>query len=221
MYEDHSEEAVQSRSLGIMEKHLRGIVQRRCPAGSRFLEIGCGFGRFLKGLQDLPFELTAIELDESAAQYARQNVPGATILQESIESASFPPESQDVVAAIAVLEHVKDPRATLKKMTGRLTPGGALLIQVPYTVPYLKLKKWIPRLPIYLEEPRRLFDFSPKTLADYFRELAFEDVHIEVERPYSSNSVVGKMLIWIVKGIGLALHALSGGRYVYPYAGPL
>ncbi len=217
MYADTSDEAMAARSMGAMEGHLKRIIRKRMPNGGRFLEIGCGNGRLLKTISDLPIELTAIELSESAAAYARKAVPHATIIDASIDSAEFPPQSQDCIAIIAVLEHVKDPRASLTKLRDWLAPGGAIVIQVPYVQNFIRVKRWLPWLPIYFEAPRHLFDFSPRLLRRYLEELGFVDIRIEIARPYASNGPIGAALIWGVKGIGFAIYTLTGG-YIYPFA---
>ena len=218
MYADTSDAEMTARSMGAMEGHLKRIIRRRMPDGGRFLEVGCGNGRLLKTIADLPLELTAIELSESAADYARRAVPRAAIRNLGIDSAEFPPGSQDCVALIAVLEHVKDPRAVLTKLCGWLAPGGTIIIQVPYVQHFIRLKRWLPWLPVFFEAPRHLFDFSPRLLRGYLTELGFTDIRIEIARPYSSNGPIGTALIWVVKGIGLAIYAVTGGHYIYPFA---
>ncbi|MCH7909048.1 MAG: class I SAM-dependent methyltransferase [Candidatus Hydrogenedentes bacterium] len=219
LYAESDADATSESSLGYVERHIRRIVARRCPHSGALLEIGCGRGGFLLAMRDTPFELSAIELDARAAAYAREAVPGVPIQESTIEAATVPEASQDAVVAIAVLEHVKDPRAVLRTMSAWLKPEGVLIVQVPRVTPFLKAKRWLPGIPIYFEAPRHLFDFSPDTLHRYFAELGYGDIRVEVARPYSSNGVVGLIGIWAVKGMGMVLHRLSRGRYMYPYAG--
>ena len=114
---------------------------------------------------------------------------------------------------------MKDPLATLAKMTKWLAPGGVILIQVPYIQHIMKLKKWLaPWAPVHFEAPRHLFDFSPKTLARYLRELGYTDIRVEVARPCMSRGPFGTAMIWVLKAAGIALYRLSGKRYVYPFA---
>ncbi|MCP4638907.1 MAG: class I SAM-dependent methyltransferase [bacterium] len=219
MYPDDDEATVASRSLGAVEKHLSALVQRLRPTPCRLLEVGCGYGELLSRFKDTGWDLTGLEMSEIAADHAQRLLPEATILQQGIEDASFPAGSQDCLMAIAVLEHVKDPRAVLTRLTEWLAPDGTLVLQVPYVAAYIRLKRWISAIPIHFEAPRHLFDFSPTTLTRYLSELGYEDIRVDVARPYASPSHLGALLIWGVKLPGLLLHALTGGRYVYPYAG--
>ena len=76
----------------------------------------------------------------------------------------------------------------------------------------------MPFVPFGFEAPRHLFDFSPRTLPRFLREAGFEDVRVEVARPYMTHSRLVTALVWAVKAPGLVLYALTGGRWVYPYA---
>ncbi len=219
MYSDDSPQEVASRSLGRIEPHLSRLIAHRRPKGGRLLEVGCGFGRLLKTLSQQPWQLHALELNPTAAAYARRQTPTADIQISGVEDAVVAPSSMDCLVAIAVLEHVKDPRAVLQRFTNWLAPGGLLMVQVPYIAAYIRLKRWIPFLPICFEAPRHLFDFSPKTLTRYLTELGYKDIRLEVARPYSAKSALGAWLIHGVKLPGYLLHRLSGGRYIYPFAG--
>jgi hypothetical protein len=92
-----------------------------------------------------------------------------------------------------------------------------LLIQVPYIGPYLKLKRYLPWLPIHFEAPRHLYDFSPRVLAEYFCRSGLLGLRAEIARPYASPTRFGAALIWCVKGSGLFLYYLTGGRYIHPF----
>lgn len=106
----------------------------------------------------------------------------------------------------------------LARITRWLAPGGLVVLQVPYVQHFIRLKRWLPRLPIYFEAPRHLYDFGPKCLERYLDELGFSDIRVEVARPYNSPTRLGMAAIWAVNTPGLVLHRLTGGRYIYPFA---
>lgn len=218
MYPTDSTEDAVAWSHQYVERHLRGLITQRRPQGGRLLDIGCGRGRFLKAMEGLPWKLSGLETSSNAVSRTRSLVPRAAIHQTDIEHAEIPPGSLDCIVMIAVLEHVKDPRAILARVAGWLAPGGLLVIQVPYVTPYLRVKRWLPWLPVFFEAPRHLFDFSPKTLPRYLRERTFTEIAVEIARPYPGPSRLGTCMIWGVKLPGLALYYLSGRRYVYPFA---
>ncbi len=219
MYEDASEQEVAARSLGAVEKHIRRICLMRKPAGGILCDVGCGFGRFLHAMEATPFALQGVELSEQARAYAQRLAPGALLHAGTAETAAFEPESFDCITLIAVFEYVKDPTRVMANLHTWLKPGGLLVVQVPYIQHFFGLSRALPVGPrIAFEAPRHLFDFSPKTLARFFREAGFQDIRTEIARPYASASALGHAAIWAVKLPGMLLWKLSGGRYVYPFA---
>jgi len=218
MYADREAGTVSTRSLGHVERHLRSIVNCRCPEGGRLLDIGCGYGRFLASLDPSAWNLNGTEISETAIAHVNETVPAATIHRGLIDDVDFDDASFDAITLVAVLEHVKDPKAALARITRWLAPGGLLLVQVPYVAPFVRAKRFLPMLPIHFEAPRHLYDFSPRTLPRYFREAGISNTEIDIARPYSSVGPMGELMIWGVKAPGLLLHALTGGRYVYPFA---
>lgn len=221
MYLDDSDEEVAARGLGYTEKQLRKIVMRRKPEGGRLLDIGCGFGAVLEEMSHYPWELHGLEIGEKAVNRARKRVPSATIHEGLIDDANFEAGHFDCILMVTVLEHLKDPKGALETVTRWLAPGGLLVLQVPHVAPFIRAKKRVPGIPIYFETPRHLFDFSPRTLAMYFRDSGCRDMKIDIAVPYACGTWSGLALIWGIKSVGFALHALTGGRYLFPFAGGL
>jgi len=221
MYVDPTVEDSRARSLGYAERHISRLIQRKRPQGGKFLDIGCGYGRLLQEMEGLPWQCTGLELSEAALEYARAHSPGATFVQGSIEDCDFSEAKQDCIVMIGVLEHVKSPTKTLERVATWLNPGGLLLLQVPYIAPYIRLKRWIPLLPVNFEAPRHLFDFSPATMRRFLDQTGYTDVELRVTPPYASPSALSTALIWGVKAVGFALYGLSGGHYIYPFTGAL
>ena len=221
LYVDDSEEHVKARNLGYSEKHIRKIIRRLRPEGGRLLDLGCGFGKFLKIMEDQPWELTGVEISETAASYTRNLVPKTTVHEGMLTEVDLPPASQDCIVMLGVLEHLKDPRTSLKHISKWLTPGGILIVQVPYMASYIRLKHWFPFIPIAFEAPRHLFDFSPTTLTRYFHLAGYEDVSVDIARPYACPSWFGLALICCVKFASIALYSLSFRHFVFPYCGAI
>ncbi|HOE65475.1 MAG TPA: class I SAM-dependent methyltransferase [Candidatus Hydrogenedentes bacterium] len=218
MYTSQTAADAATRSIGAVERHLKRVVFARKPEGGRLLEIGCGYGNFLRQFVSPRWILTGVETATNALAHVRRTVPGVTLVEGTVEESDFPPASQDCIVMIAVLEHMKDPKGVLARVTRWLAPGGILLVQTPYIANFIRAKRWFPKLPIHFEAPRHLFDFSPSTLPRYFAEAGLRDIRTEIARPYSSAGPLGTLLIWGVKAPGLLLYALTGGRYVYPYS---
>lgn len=222
MYDERSGATAETFSLGAVERHISAIVRRRKPDGGNLLDVGCGYGNLLRELRSQEWNLHGLEVSERAIEVARKQAPDAQFVQGTTEDADFAPESMDCVTMIAVLEHMKDPRAALRRVGHWLAPGGLLVVQVPYIQAFFRLAQRLPFAPaISFEAPRHLFDFSPKALPAYFRELGFKDIEREIARPFQSPTRLGAVAIWGVKLPGLLLYHLTGRRYIYPYAGAI
>ncbi|MDX9974994.1 MAG: class I SAM-dependent methyltransferase [FCB group bacterium] len=209
-------ETVVSKEAGFVEKHTASIVKRRKPQPGRLLEIGCGYGGFLSQMEGTGWELNGMDLSEKVIEYTRTRVPSANVQCLGIDDADFPDNRFDCIVMLAVLEHVKDPRETLQKITRWLAPGGLIIVLVPYIAAYIRLKRWLPNLPVNFEAPRHLFDFTPKTLTGYLEEAGCKDVALDIGRPYFAPGLISLSIIWAVKLVGIAFHALTGGRYIWP-----
>lgn len=97
----------------------------------RILDVGCGAGatgRELKALK--PREIVGVEIDATRATKAESRLD--TILREDIETAVLPyKEYFDCVICADVLEHLRDPWSTLRKLHACLKPGGCLVACLP------------------------------------------------------------------------------------------
>ncbi len=218
MYDGAGEADSGPRSLGYVEPHIRRILLRRKPEGGRLFEIGCGHGALLAALRNDPWRLTASEVSEVALAAARERVPEAEFLVGAVEDLEPPPEPQDCIVMVAVLEHVKRPGATLRRVMDWLAPGGLLVVQVPYIQHFFKLKRAIPALPICFEAPRHLHDYAPFVLRRYYEQAGLAGIQADIARPYASPSPLATACIWGVKLPGMALHWLTRGRWIYPFA---
>lgn len=100
------------------------------PETGNLLDIGCGNGTFLRafGARNPKWRMTGLELD-SRNQQVIESIPGVAGLHVgSIESLQ---DRFDLIVLIHVLEHIPHPMNYLRSLSGRLSPGGLLLIEVP------------------------------------------------------------------------------------------
>lgn len=106
------------------------------PKTVRFLDVGCGNGRYLKMLHKLgvPKEnLFGVEMSEEAI--AGLNQEGYRGYYGRIEDVfeKLPKGSFDLIVILQVLEHVEDPSVVVKQLGQLLAPGGVLIVETPNT----------------------------------------------------------------------------------------
>lgn len=106
-------------------------IKRVTTAQSRILEIGCATGEFLAGLRRAgrPY-VQGLEFSAAAAAIARQR-HGIDVRVGDLLDAGLPPDTYDIVIMRHVLEHVSDPRATLREIRRLLAPGGYCVFTIP------------------------------------------------------------------------------------------
>lgn len=94
-------------------------------------DIGCGFhASFASSVLD---EVRAAVLVDVSLSATLKSHPKVQAFEGSLPDAlsAIPPASQDVVMCISVLEHLRDPLATLRELRRIVAPGGVCLCNVP------------------------------------------------------------------------------------------
>lgn len=119
--------AAQEKSLAAGFRALLAELHRRGLTGGRLLEVGSGYGYFLREARDYFDECVGIEMSRKAAEAAAQH--GATVyprLDDVPAATSF-----DFVFASHVIEHVYDPVPFTRRLLDRLKPQGVLFYSAP------------------------------------------------------------------------------------------
>ena len=101
--------------------------------GNRVLEVGCAGGRVTRHLVDRGNEVVGIEIDPDAAVLAREFAGTVHVADLDLTSPTefLAGEEFDVILLGDVLEHFRDPVATLTELASVLRPSGHLVVSVP------------------------------------------------------------------------------------------
>lgn len=117
------------RNLDRLNGHFRTFRDVYAPGGT-WLDLGSGSGEFSFLARQLGAEVTAVEPNEGYAAYCREKLD-LPVTTGRMEDCGFAPRSFDLIRLSHVLEHMRDPVASLERLRGWLKPGGMIYIEVP------------------------------------------------------------------------------------------
>jgi len=132
------------------------IAARLVPRGNggKALDVGCRAGHQTRWLESLGYDVTSIDVevrfDGAQAVDANQPLP-------------FADETFDLVWCSEVIEHLRDPAASLAQMRRVTKRGGSLVLTTPNSYMFLfRVLSWIGLTPAKLQRPDHLhfFDLS-------------------------------------------------------------
>ena len=113
----------------------RAIRTLALPTTARVLDAGCGSGGNLALLQQLG-AVAGFEFDAAARELARALGLGRVEAGALPGPLPFDGEHFDLIGLFDVLEHLPEPVASLRALTERVAPTGALVLTVP-ALPWL------------------------------------------------------------------------------------
>jgi 2-polyprenyl-3-methyl-5-hydroxy-6-metoxy-1,4-benzoquinol methylase len=117
---------------------LDGLKMRKILAAcdglpTRYLDVGCGDGRYLEALARRGVArdgLFGLELDEAIVEKVRAR--GLQAYCERVETTErFDDGMFDLITMFHVIEHIDSPRAVVERLASWLRPGGVLALETP------------------------------------------------------------------------------------------
>jgi SAM-dependent methyltransferase len=168
----------------------------------RILDVGCGTGCLLRALREARYEdVWGLEFSEYAAKLASK-VPGAKVFTGDLLDADLPLGTFDVINATEVIEHLRDPLESFRRIKALLAPGGVFIYSTG-NAHGLYARILGSRWP-YLHPEGHLFYYSPGTLTRYFHAVgllpvAFASMSAETRRAYlrAEDQMAHSMLLYV------------------------
>ncbi len=123
----------QTRFDRARDDRVADLVRRHAPPSgpdSALLDIGCGYGHLLKRFAGR-YRLAGVDVSAHAADVVRSRIPGAVVVTADVQRPLPFDRSFDVVLAINVVEHLRDPAAGVGSIYGALVPGGLCVVHLP------------------------------------------------------------------------------------------
>lgn len=192
---DNYFKGVRRRSRAIL-----GQLAKRFPDRGRLLEVGCSYGGFMAEARRDGWDVTGIELSETAASYARENL-GLRVLSGSLHgNLNQLGEPYQAVALFHVIEHVPNPVELLEMCRRLIKPKGLLVLKTP------NISSFIARLTggswHWVSPPAHLYLYSPKTLDLLLKKSGYQPLAFQSAQGDAHNNL-------FAVASGIARQALS------------
>ncbi len=159
-------ERIGARWLGLLgplrEVARHAVMWLPAERRGRLLDVGCGSGAFLAEMKHLGWRVSGVEPDPEAAARARSVLGDADVFIGELEEAPLAAGSFDAITLSHVLEHVRDPLATLRACGRLLKEDGWLVVATPNARSLGS--RWFKQHWRGWEPPRHLHLFDPRSL---------------------------------------------------------
>lgn len=202
------------RAIRSLASRGRGVaVPPSAPL--RLLEVGSGFGFFLKAARDAGMEVSGVELSANGRAHARERF-ALDVRRGPFDPASFAAASYDVVCAFYVIEHVADPRAFLTGLHRLLRPGGLAFLRWPHSTPLARVADAFGAGHDLYHAPWHLSDFTPATMERALSECGFEWARTRTFGGTATNGPLGTLLSRGAAALSDGLELVTAARCHLP-----
>lgn len=106
------------------------FVADHAPPGGRLLDVGAAGGAFVAEAARAGHTARGVEPSPETARFARDQL-GVDVVTGMVEDVELEKEALDVVTMWHVLEHLREPLVTMRRLYETLAPGGILAVEVP------------------------------------------------------------------------------------------
>lgn len=115
------------KSSKLRRFHNTLLLLKKFKPGGSILDIGCATGVFLDMAKKEGYRPQGLDISKYASEYAKKNF-GIEVFTGYLEKAPFPKKRFDIITMWDFIEHVNDPKATLKKAASLVKDDGLIFI---------------------------------------------------------------------------------------------
>jgi SAM-dependent methyltransferase len=223
-YEDERthEPLARARARGRLRR-----MESELPGTGRLLEVGCSFGLFLDEARRRGWDPVGVDVSPYAAESARDAL-GLDVRAGKAEALDEPDGSFDAAYLSETIEHLADPRRTLRRLAALLREGGLLVVgtgNVGSLAARVRGGRWGYLMPGHLQL------FSIESLARALRASGYERVRTFVPddrglrgareiAAAAGTSRVRAMLAWLARAPRIGGLAVGAGMVAYARRAP-
>ena len=131
------------------------------------LEVGCGYGEFLKCFQEIGLRVRGVDISSNAKKY-QAPIP-VKICDLEKQKLPYEESSFDIVYSKSFIEHLEHPERFFKEALRVLKPGGLLLTLVP---------DWESNFKVYYDDFTHRTPFTKISLRDLYRISCFDAIEV-------------------------------------------
>ena len=110
-------------------KKYKNKIKTHSTFHKTLLDIGCGYGHFLDILK-YDFKIYGMDISNHAIKISKKRV-NCEYKQGNLEDKIPFDMNFDIITAISVVEHLKDPTMALKNIHAQLNDGGLFCLEIP------------------------------------------------------------------------------------------
>ena len=196
-------------------ERLTQFVRHFVPTGARVLDVGCGTGDLLAGLE--PREGAGVDCSEKMVEIARGEHPGMTFVPgfvESLDGVNVPDGPYDYITIINTIGETVDVATALRQLHRYCAPGTRVII-VQYSYLWEPICRLAGRLGLKLNNPNPNW-LSPQDMAGLLHLCGYEAVRTGHTLPlpirvpglnWLFNSVLGRL--WGFRKLGFLSYVVA------------
>jgi len=158
------------------------FIRREFNNNESLLDVGSGYGFFIKAIGDAGFKTTGLEIS-SARREISKSITNIPLQSKAITGPNKTKNQYDIITLFHVLEHIKDPIKLCTDLKSYLQKGGTLIIEIPNTNHYLlNISK---QYKDFYWQRAHISYFTPKTVLTVLEKAGYGKIKIKGVQRYT------------------------------------